>query len=401
MPQQGAVSGFFTFRIMASRLARISRTAWILDVFAVALAGGVQSLVGQELELIRVYPGSGPYECVAPALPAPPSPDERARAGQLASDANQAMVLGEMSQVQTLLQEAVRLDPSSADLAYRHARVLEDLDRPEPAMAEYCRALDLDVEALGVVDARERLTGLSDALRNRIPGAAREAFSNGLLQADDSLFLDAEASFSAAIEIAPGWPEPVYNRAVVNERAGLTPQALRDFRNYLELVAQDENQTIRVSERIGELEGMASVATPNPAGALALGLVPGMGHFYTSRPLAGAVALSTAGLALAAGISVKQVTTVCLTDVAPGTPCPASDIVDELSRRPLLWIGVGLAAAVTAASAIDAYLGAKGRREAFTAITEPNDNVTLEAGLPRVSADGSRLSMSVVRLRFR
>ena len=85
-------------------------------------AAGIEPLLGQELELIRVYPGSGPYECVAPASPVLPSPDDRARAGQLASDANQAMVLGEMNQVQALLQEAVRLDPSSADLAYQIGR---------------------------------------------------------------------------------------------------------------------------------------------------------------------------------------------------------------------------------------------------------------------------------------
>lgn len=400
MPQQGAVSGFFTFRIMASRLARISRTAWILDVFAVALAGGVQSLVGQELELIRVYPGSGPYECVAPALPAPPSPDERARAGQLASDANQAMVLGEMSQVQTLLQEAVRLDPSSADLAYRHARVLEDLDRPEPAMAEYCRALDLDVEALGVVDARERLTGLSDALRNRIPGAAREAFSNGLLQADDSLFLDAEASFSAAIEIAPGWPEPVYNRAVVNELLGRASQALRDFRAYVELVAEDESQVLRVSQRIGELEGIASVATPNPVGALALGLVPGMGHFYSSRPTTGSLTLGSVIAVLGAAYSLREVTVVCLIDISGGGPCPDRDVVREEVRRPYMPIGIGLTAVVTIGAAIDAYRGAKAQRDALTAIIEPLDGVRLEAGLPKVSAGSVGVDLSLLRLRF-
>ena len=68
---------------------------------------GFKPLAGQELELIRVYPGSGPYECVAPASPVLPTPDDRARAGQLASDANQAMVLGEMDQVQALLEEGV------------------------------------------------------------------------------------------------------------------------------------------------------------------------------------------------------------------------------------------------------------------------------------------------------
>ncbi len=386
---------------MPPRSARIWRTAWSFGVFAMATACGFEPLLGQELELIRVYPGSGPFECVAPANPELPTPDDRARAGQLASDANQAMVLGEMNQVQALLQEAVRLDPSSADLAYRHARVLDDLDRSEPAMAEYCRSLDLDVESLGVVDARERLTRLSDELRNRIPETARDAFTQGLVQADDSLYAEAEESFSTAIDSAPGWPEPLYNRAVVNERAGRTPQALQDFRDYLRLVAEDESQALRVSQRIGELEGLASVATPNPSGALALGLIPGMGHFYTSRPVMGSLALSVAAVAFAAGYSYRDVTVFCLNDVSSGGSCPIGEVVREENNRPYLWFGAGVAAAVTIAAAIDAYLGAKGQRDALTAITEPADGIRLEAGRPRVSARAGRVDLSVLRLHFR
>ena len=377
------------------------RTAWTFGVSAMVAAAGIEPLLGQELELIRVYPGSGPYACLAPASTQPPSPDDRARAGQLASDANQAMVLGEMNQVQSLLQEAVRLDPSSADLAYRHARVLEDLERSEPAMAEYCRSLDLDVEALGVLDARERLTRLSNELRNRIPEEARNAFAEGLVQTDDSLYAAAEESFSAAIDNAPGWPEPIYNRAVVNERAGQTSQALRDFRDYLQLVAEDESQVLRVSQRIGELEGLASVATPSPSGALALGLVPGMGHFYASRPVMGTLTLSVAAVALAAGYSFREITVVCLNEVSAGGLCPAGDIVRERVERPYMLIGIGVAAAVTIAAAVDAYLGAKGQRDALTAITSPMEGVTLEMGAPEVSAGAGRVDLSVIRLQFR
>jgi hypothetical protein len=46
-----------------------------------------------------------------------PGPDERAQAGQLASEANQAMILGDFERVATLLQRASALNPTSADLA--------------------------------------------------------------------------------------------------------------------------------------------------------------------------------------------------------------------------------------------------------------------------------------------
>jgi len=386
---------------MPPRFARRWRTGSLLGILATVSASGAVTLAGQELELLRVYPGSGPYECLAPASPELPTPDARARAGQLASDANQALILGELEQVQALLEQAVALDPASPDLAYRHARVLEDVDRAPDAMVEYCRALDLNVESLGIFEARDRLNTLSDELRAQIPEAARDAFAQGLVQADDSLFSDAEESFSEAMDIDSDWPEPIFNRAVVNERAGRTREALQDFRDYLRLVAPDESQAITVSQRIGELEGMASVVTPDPSQALVLGLVPGMGHFYTSRPLMGGLTLTTAGMAVAAGLSYRDVTVVCVNEVPAGAACPAGEVVRELNERPYFWIGVGVAAAITLASAIDAYLAAKGQREAFTAITEPLESVTFEAGMPRVSARDAQLDFSFLRLRFR
>ena len=47
-----------------------------------------------------------------PATPVLPTPDERAQAGQLASEANQAMILGEFERVQTLLARSVETESS-------------------------------------------------------------------------------------------------------------------------------------------------------------------------------------------------------------------------------------------------------------------------------------------------
>ncbi len=116
---------------MPPRIAIALRSGLISGLFLTVFAAGLSPLAGQELELLRVYPGSGPYVCAAPSEGALPSPDEQAAAGQLASDANQAMTLGDFERVEALLGQAADLDPSSADIAYRRARVLQDLERVE------------------------------------------------------------------------------------------------------------------------------------------------------------------------------------------------------------------------------------------------------------------------------
>ena len=391
---------------MPPRTAPKRRSGPILGVFLALVAVGTTPVEGQELTLQRDYPGSGPYECPAPVSPVLPTPEDRARAGQLATDANQAMILGDFERVRALLQQSVDLDPSSADLAYRHARVLADLERNEAAMVEFCRALDLGVETLGITDARIRLNGLSDLMRSQIPAPARDAFDEGIQTADDALYVESLVAFSRAMELAPEWPEPIFNRGVVNERLGRTQDALRDFRRYLRLVAPDESDAILVSQRIGVLEGAASVFPPSPMGTLALGLIPGMGHYYTSRPVPGTLTLAAAGVAFGVGFGFRNITQLCLTDPTP-TVCPAADVVDETVERPYLLIGLGIGAAITVVSAIEAYRKAKARRAEAEAIFGPQDPTeetsrsSLRLELPTVSVNGDQYDFNIVRLRFR
>jgi hypothetical protein len=388
---------------MPPRIARHRRSGLFRRVFLSAFAWSVAPLAGQELPLLREYPGSGPYECPASVIPVLPSPDERARAGQLASDANQAMVLGDLERVEVLLSQAVGLDRTSADLVYRHARVQEDLGDVEGAMTEFCRALDLGVESIGIVDTKERLDALSEEIRARIPEAAHEWFRVGLAQADDSLFVDALVSFTAAMEAAPEWATPLHNRAIIHEYLRHVQQALADFRRYLTYLTVDPEaaDAILVSQRIGLLEGAASVATPSPSGAFVLGIVPGMGHYYTGRPLAGTMTLAAAGGAAAAGLLFKNITTICLDDVPNGQACPPDMVVDEITERPYLWYGIGVAAAVTITGAIDALLKAKRRRDVTEAIAEPGEETGPRIRLPTVSTRGGRVDLNLVRVTFR
>jgi tetratricopeptide (TPR) repeat protein len=358
-------------------------------------------------ELKREYPGSGPFVCPDPATPDEPSADDRARAGQLASSANQAMILGDLERVEVLLSQASDLDGTSADLAYRRARVLEDLNRSELAMREYCRAIDLNVESLGVTDAEDRIDGLYEQLRARLPVAAQQAFVAGLIAADDTLWTDAIESFSIAVDLAPSWADPLYNRAIIREHIGQLRLALIDYRAYLAVVADPEDQeAIQISQRIGELEGAASVATPNPTGALALGLVPGMGQYYARRPLTGTATLLSAGGAIAAGILIRDISVLCVDDPPAGQPCPPDAIVDEITDRPYLTVGLGIAAAITVAGAIEAFISARRARRAAEELfgplnAEEPSETGLDIGIPEVSSSGGRLDFTVLRYRFR
>lgn len=377
--------------------------------FLAALAWSSPSVESQELPLVRDYPGSGQYECPAPPrIAQPPDEVDLRRAAQVASDANQAMALGDVERSQELLAQATDLDPTSADYAYRHARTLEDLGDAENALLEYCRALARGIEDLGVLDTRDRIDALYETVRERIPEAARNAFVTGLAQADDEAWPEAVEAFTSAIDAAPEWGAPVYNRGVIYEEMGLLARSLEDYRRYVELAPTDVDPIlVLVSERIGQLEGAASVVTPNPAGALALGVIPGMGHYYSGRPIGGTVTLVAAGSALAAGLMFKTVTTYCVEDAPSGGTCPPELTVGEETERPYLWYGIGAAAAVTIGGAIEALIDARHRRAEAEAITgsetdpgeDRDDGPVLD--LPSVTTSGSRVDLNLLTVRFR
>lgn len=394
---------------MPPRLALPRRFIPLFGLILVTLEWLPTPLAGQELPLLRDYPGSGRYQCPAPETIVPPEADAVLRAAQLASDANQAIVLGDLERSQQLLAQAVALDPTSADFAFRHALALAEIGDATNALEEYCRSLDLNVEDIGIFDVRERIDVLYERVRERIPEPARDAFVAGLAHADSAALEDAIESFTTAIGAAPDWGAPIYNRGIVYEALGRIGASLADYRRYLELAPTDiDPLLVLVSERIGQLEGAASVVTPSPAGALALGLLPGMGHYYTGRPVVGTVTLATAGSALAAGMMFRNITTLCVDEVPPGGTCPPGAVVGEIQERPYFWYGVGIAAAVTLVGAVDALLDARARRaEADLIMGVPDEDEGPESSsgialaLPRLEAHGAHVDVSLLRFTFR
>jgi len=363
---------------------------------------GSTSLAAQDIPLQRDYPGLGPLVCPTFAAPVHPEPEQRAQASQLASDAAQAVILGEMLRAEELLLGATELDASSFELAYQHARVLEDLQRSADAMGEYCRSLSLDAEAGGMADSQMRLEALYETVRSRIPDEARTSFLSGLTLADANMLEPALASFTTAIEAAPDWPPAIYNRAVILERLGRIPESLVDYRRYIQLTPGEIDPVVAsVTERIGMLEGLVSLPTPNPSGALALGIAfPGMGQYYSGRGLSGTVVLSVAAGALAAGFLYKEVTVYC--ETPSGGSCAPGDVVEETSERPYLMAAIGAAAVVTVAGAVEAFVRARRRRsEAAAAGALPVETRGPRVTGPTLVARGARVDLAFMVVRFR
>ncbi len=380
-----------------------SRLPSCLVLVLSALGWSVSALGAQELPLKREVPASGPYECPSVATADMPGAPEQAQARQLASTAAQAVILGDLDRARALLDRATELDPASADLAYRHARVLEDLGERSAAVSEFCRVLALNPRAEGVDDARDRIESLESSDRVTIPASAIEAFQDGLAGADAGLLERALTSFDSAAARAPDWPDAIYDRGVIFARLGRTAEASRDLRRYLELVPGAPDG-IAVSERIGELQGVALAPTPSPGTALALGiLVPGMGQFYSGRAVGGLTVLALAGGAVATGLFVKKVEVQCLSAIEPGQDCPAGQVVGEDVTYPYRIPAIGAAAAVGLVGAIEAFIHLRGQRStpAFEEASEAARDAGPRLEMPTVAAHGRHVDVGLLRVTFR
>jgi len=362
--------------------------------------------LAQELPLQRDYPGTGPFECPVPSAVGPPSDDALTRAGQLTSDALQAVILGDLEVARTLLAQATEADATSAELAYRHGRVLEDLDFAQDAIFEYCRAIALGAEEAGIYDTRARLDAVYEIVRDRISERAREAFVSGLALTDSALYAGAVESFSVAIEETPEWASAIYNRAIVLEALGRIRESLADYRRYLQLTPSDIDPVVAaVTERVGMLEGSMSLPTPSPGGALTLGvLFPGLGQYYTGRGIGGTLVLSAAAGAVATGMLVKEIQIRCLTSVGADGLCPPEQIVSEATRRPYLLPSLGAAAAVTIVGAVEAFVKARRRRAEVDAVAGQAEARGPRLSGPTVTAGRGRpgaIDLHLLGLRFR
>jgi tetratricopeptide (TPR) repeat protein len=263
-----------------------------------------------------------------------------------------------------LLSRALELDGGSADLLYRYARVQEARGDRGEAITGFCRALAAAPGADDVSDAQARLDSLAALDRPNLSPNAVAAFERGVSMAQMERFDAAEAAFETAMREQPDWPPAVYNAGVVSARRGDRSKAVERLRRYLEL-APEAPDVAEVSRTIGRWEGSVvdQSRLPNPGTTLALGMVlPGTGQFYSGRTWTGVGVLAVATSAIAAGLLVKEVRVRCVGTAEPGGSCPSDQVVGRQTRRPHMGLALGIAAGVTVAGALEAFLRARSAR---------------------------------------
>ncbi|MGE0160401.1 MAG: tetratricopeptide repeat protein [Gemmatimonadales bacterium] len=329
---------------------------------ALVVCGVPRTGSAQDLPLLTEYPGSEAFACPAWTVPEAAAPEAAQEARALASEANEALVLGELDRAEAFLGRALDLDGGSPELLYRRARVLEERGARGEAIDAFCRALAAGSGTEDVSDAQHRLDSLVALDRPTLSPTAVAAFDRGVSMAQAGRAAAAEAAFETAIREEPAWAPPVYNSALVSAERGNRDKAIERLRQYLELDPEAPN-AVAVSRAIGRWEATPDSRLPDPGATLALGLfLPGTGQFYSGRPWPGVGVLAVAAGALATGFLVQEVRVRCVGAETSGS-CPPGQVVGRETRRPHMGLALAVAAGVTVAGAIEAFLGARSARE--------------------------------------
>jgi len=361
------------------------RSRWmIVAAVLLTLARGSQEGGAQELPLREQYPGSEQFACPAWSAPAPATPEAAREARALASEASDALVLGELDRAESFLARALELDPGGADLLYRHARVLEAREDRAGAISGFCRALASGSGTEEVSDALARLESLVELDRPQLPPDAVAAFDRGVSMARMERYAAAEAAFETALREQPDWAPAVYNVGVVSALRGDRDKAVEHLRRYLTL-APAAPDVADVSRTIGRWEVATNERLPDPGATLALGMfLPGTGQFYSGRTWPGVGVLAAATGAVAAGFLVREVRVRCVGAAESGGSCPPEQVVGRQTSRPHLGLALAVAAGVTIGGAVEAFLRARSDRgsPAFVASASGGDIILYSMRAP-------------------
>ncbi|MEX2471178.1 MAG: tetratricopeptide repeat protein [Gemmatimonadota bacterium] len=374
----------------ASKTSRAAAGAFLWILATVVPAGA------QELPLRHEVDNGEAETCRStPAVVVDPGPEARAQAAELASTADQSVVLGDLERAATLLERATELAPFSAELAYRRGRVLEDLGQTQAATSSYCRVLGT-VQAEGMhEDVRDRIEALNEK-ESDASDATRSAAADAVTAAEAGQLAEALGTFDQVVRDAPLWADGAYNRAVTLDRMGRNSEAMLAFGHYLEL-APSAPDAVMVARRIGQLEALlASLQnTPSPYTALALGaLVPGMGQFYSGRARSGLLVVALTAGTLAGGFFITEVDVRCQVAVEPGASCPPEAVASRNNERPHMWSAVGVAAGVAMFGAAEAFINARLRRRGQGPYAERISG-------PSITTRGNGVDLNLLSLRFR
>jgi tetratricopeptide (TPR) repeat protein len=332
----------------------------LLLALAGALAG--RSAAAQELAVKRSAVRPQATACPVAPLPRQPGSEQRSDARQRAALAQEAAIVGNQRAAREQFARAAQLDPSNEEIAYQYGRTLEDTGSPAEALREYCRFITLAPASGDAADVRARIAALAPPTPSL--GAADQAtpqFRAGLASFDGARYEEAERAFGGAIAEAPTWPEAHYNRALARLAQRKSAPAVADLRRYLELKPD-------ATDRVTVLNQVARIERPlpfTPGGALGRGIVPGLGQFYTRRPVFGVAVLAAAAGGVAYALQAKEELrqdSVPVTLINGQTIRQPTGLPYNVTVRPNAAAGVAIAAGVTAVAAVESYIYARRAR---------------------------------------
>jgi hypothetical protein len=288
----------------------------------------------------------GATACLRQPAPAAAARRDELAARSVAARARELALVGDRAGARAAFARALALDPTAAPLAYDLARAAEEAGDARGALAAYCHFLALAPASPDAGDVRTRVARLAGGGAEPTERRAREAFARGVAALDRRRYPEAEAAFGEVLRATPNAPEAVYNRGLAVLALGRSPDAARDLAAYVA-------SPVAGADRVEVLRAVDALRRPtwDPGAALARGVVPGLGQLYTARPVAGVAVF--AATAAAAGVAFYQQSTVREEGFVDAFGNPYTSPV-TVRRRPYLAAGLGAAALVATAAAIEA-----------------------------------------------
>jgi len=345
------------------------RGAAVFRVAAAALLFTVPAwpahLSAQQLAVKRPRITAITLACRAEPPTPQPAPQQRDEANKLSAQGEQSALEGDHKSAADFFARASALDPHDGTLAYRLGREKEELGDSATAVHEYCRYLALAPDAGDAKQVSDRILQLLPAPTLHRAEVVATAFQSGLGHYDARDWSGAEDAFTTAITADSALSAPVFDRALARENAHDAAGAIRDYNRYLAL---DPNAIDADSVRV-KIEVYRHSA-PSVGKAVALGILPGGGQFYTGQPIlgVGVLAAAGAGIALAAqSTTVSGLVTKTYSFPFGGTY--KSNVPITETQHQNAAAGLGVAAGVTIAGMIEAAVIAHHRSEAVSETT--------------------------------
>ena len=289
------------------------------------------------------------------------SPVAADSARRLADAAAVASLGGELERARALLRQASALDPSSAELAFRLARVADEMDDAPTAIAANCLLRRNSTDAQQRAEAETQLRAY--AVRRGVlpPETVIDRFHGGITDATNGALVDAEHAFDDVVARAPAFATAYYDRGVIRLARGRAAEAEDDLRRFAALAPTAVGPSLRDAQRVLE-RGQRS-----PAAALGLGVVfPGGAQYYSGRPVAGIAV----GALVAAGVVLAFQSETRLEERTFTDPfgIPYTDQV-PVSVHPRRTLGFSIAGGAMLAGALEGLIRVNGDRGKLSRLT--------------------------------